>query len=475
MKIAIVWFRNDLRLHDNEALTKACEWADQVIPVYIFDPRQFQKSLFGFAKTGPFRAQFLLESVENLRRNLRNVGSDLIVRTGFPEEILPAMAEKYKAVWVFAHKEVAPEEKEVESKVEKALFGKVTTLELYWGSTLFHLEDLPLPVRAIPDVFTHFRNQIEKYAKVRATFPAPWKISTPVMTIPGEMPSLADLGVKMQSADARSVLKFQGGETAALERLQTYFWKNDRLKVYKDTRNELIGADYSSKFSAWLANGSLSPRHIYHEVLKYEAERKKNDSTYWMIFELLWRDYFRFIGKKFGSKLFLPGGIKDEPQPLRQDWERFQAWADGMTGIPFVDANMRELKSTGFMSNRGRQNVASFLVKDLGIDWRMGADYFESVLIDYDVCSNWGNWNYVAGVGNDPRENRYFSIPSQAERYDPKGAYVKLWLPELRDLPPNMIHQPYRFYPSELQRFRVSLGGSYPFPIINLDKKAEMR
>jgi deoxyribodipyrimidine photo-lyase len=157
----------------------------------------------------------------------------------------------------------------------------------------------------------------------------------------------------------------------------------------------------------------------------------KNESTYWLIFELIWRDYFRMITKKYGNRIFKAGGIKNKILQLRQDPDIFKRWTEGQTGIPFIDANMRELKQTGFMSNRGRQNVASFLVKDLKIDWRMGASYFEYTLIDYDVHNNWGNWNYVAGVGNDPREDRYFNTQLQAQRYDPSGKYVKRWLPEL--------------------------------------------
>ena len=177
-----------------------------------------------------------------------------------------------------------------------------------------------------------------------------------------------------------------------------------------------------------MAHGCISPRSIYHELKRYERERKKNVSTYWLVFELIWRDYFRFVCLKYGRKVFYRGGIKDLDREYSNDLELFEKWKNGETGQSFVDANMKELKLTGFMSNRGRQNVASFLVKDLNIDWRWGAAWFEHMLTDYDVCSNWGNWMYVAGVGNDPRENRYFNVPNQAEKYDPKGEFVQHWL-----------------------------------------------
>ena len=255
-----------------------------------------------------------------------------------------------------------------------------------------------------------------------------------------------------------------------IDRLNSYFWQEDLLKVYKETRNGLLGADYSSKFSPWLAHGCLSPRYIFEEVKKYEAERKKNQSTYWLIFELIWRDYFRFVAKKYGNRIFLQSGIRNQNMEAKGSKRIFQKWINGETGIPFIDANMIELKQTGFMSNRGRQNVASFLVKDLKINWTWGASYFESVLLDYDPCSNWCNWNYVAGVGNDPRENRYFNILSQAERYDPKGLYVKHWLPVLENVPNNFVHTPTDLPKNQQQSCDMRAGTDYPLPLVSFKK-----
>ena len=159
--------------------------------------------------------------------------------------------------------------------------------------------------------------------------------------------------------------------------------------------------------------------------MQFEA----NESTYWLVFELLWRDYFRFMMKKYNAKFFQQAGIQDKGITVnKHNMQQFQEWIDGNTGVDFVDANMLELKLTGFMSNRGRQNVASYLCNDLKLDWRYGASYFEQQLIDYDVCSNWGNWAYLAGVGNDPRGNRYFNIEKQANDYDKNKAYRNLWL-----------------------------------------------
>ena len=472
---AILWFRNDLRLHDHEALHTALESVSEVIPVFCFDPRWFGETSFGFAKTGPFRTQFLRQAVSDLRYRLREKGSDLIIRWGKPEEVLPEIALQYGAEGVFAHQEVTPEERQVEEALEKSLFAEGITLELIWGMSLYHLHDLPMPVGSLPEVFTQFRKQVEKMADVREQFPTPEQISGPGIPDPGDLPSWEQLGLTEPQHDERAVLPFQGGESAGLERLYDYFWEEDRLKEYKETRNGLLGSGYSSKFSAWLAMGCLSPRKIYDEVKRYEDLRTKNKSTYWLIFELIWRDFFRFIAKKHGHKLFQISGIKNETWRGSVDWGKFEKWKEGETGIPFVDANMKEIKHSGFMSNRGRQNVASFLVNDLGLDWRMGAEYFESLLVDYDPCSNWGNWNYVAGVGNDPREGRYFNVISQAKRYDSQGEYVKHWLPVLADLPSGMVHEPYEAYPNQLRQHGVELGENYPQPVVNLNRRAAAR
>jgi deoxyribodipyrimidine photo-lyase len=243
------------------------------------------------------------------------------------------------------------------------------------------------------------------------------------------LPTLEDLGLKKNTIDSRAVLQFKGGETEALHRMNHYFFDTKSISKYKETRNGMIGADYSSKFSAWLALGCLSPREIFYELKKYETQYEANESTYWLVFELLWRDYFRFMMKKYHTKFFQQNGIQNKAIEInKHNSMQLQNWINGKTGVDFVDANMVELKLTGFMSNRGRQNVASYLCNDLKLDWRYGAAYFEQQLIDYDVCSNWGNWAYLAGVGNDPRDNRYFNIEKQAQYYDKNAKCRKLWL-----------------------------------------------
>ncbi|UJP67001.1 DASH family cryptochrome [Mongoliitalea daihaiensis] len=465
----VVWFRNDLRVHDNASLFSAVTKYEEVIPVYCFDERQFTTTRLDLPKTGPHRARFLWESINNLKEKLRGLGSNLLVLIGKPEELVVDIAIKYEASAIFFSEEVTEEEKKVEEALEHHAWSKGIKTEAFWQSTLFHLQDLPFPVNQTPEVFTQFRKECEKFSRIQKVFATPKQINSPSFQEEESVEiDLKMLGLKEPEISPNGVLRFEGGESAALGRLQTYFWEQDLLKVYKETRNGLLGADYSSKFSPWLTLGCISPKYIYWEVLRYEKERKKNQSTYWLIFELIWRDYFRFICKKHGNKVFQLKGLKNVAEKWNRNESMFWKWAEGQTGIPFVDANMRELNQTGFMSNRGRQNVASFLVNDLGIDWRWGASYFESVLIDYDVCSNWGNWMYVAGVGNDPRENRYFNILKQAQNYDKKGDYIRHWIPELADIKGFDIHQPHTLSPSVLRSCNVSLGGNYPHPIVKM-------
>jgi deoxyribodipyrimidine photo-lyase len=392
-------------------------------------------------------------------------------------EIIQQLNDTCPVTSIHFHSEVTAEELLVESNLINQLPDHIA-IHKYQGHTLYRPEDLPFTIAKLPELFTNFRKQTEKYGKIAPPFPSPTKLVSPPSTLSfGEIPQLSDLiadsTFPLLPTEPRAVLKFVGGETAGKQRLNDYFWRNDRLKSYKETRNQMLGADYSSKFSAWLAHGCLSPRYIHTEVQKYEAERVANDSTYWLIFELLWRDYFRFICAKHGNKIFRASGLQGIDIPWRQDQQLFQLWQEGKTGFPLVDANMRELKLTGFMSNRGRQNVASFLTKNLGIDWRMGAEWFESCLIDYDVTSNYGNWNYTAGVGNDQRGFRFFNIHKQAQDYDPKGEYVKHWLTELQSVPSSKVHQPHQLLPVEQSRSNLKMGADYPFPIVDLFASAK--
>jgi deoxyribodipyrimidine photo-lyase len=468
----MVWYRNDLRIHDHQPLIEACQKSQFVLPVFCFDPRQFQSTAYHTLKTGYFRTRFLIESIQDLRASFQALGANLLVRVGYTEEILLELAQKYGIQKVFAFKEVATEEIALADIVEEKLWKKGISMDLYLGNTLYNKEDLPFPIKDIPDTFTLFRKRVERDTFIRECFPAPKVVQVPTDIEWGNIPDIKEFPVQEEAWDDRSVMEFRGGETEGLKQLKEYIWDRELIKTYKITRNGLIGRDYSSKLSAWLSLGCLSPRRVYSEIRLFEKEKISNDSTQWLIFELLWRDYFRFVFKKYGSKLFLEKGLKQKGPESSKIMEELylEKWKKGETGIPFIDANMREMNATGFMSNRGRQNVASFLVHDLKIKWTLGAAYFEEKLVDYNPSSNWGNWAYIAGVGNDPRENRYFNILKQSFDYDPKGEYVKRWCPELQNLPPYLIHQPYVMNQEQKELYNVYPGNTYPLPIVEFKK-----
>ena len=470
MDTAVVWFRDDLRVRDNPTLVDAIAAANSVVPVYTFDPRRRGDSEYGPTKHAPHRSRFRREAVLDLRDALRQRGGDLLVRTGRPEEVVPSVAADVDADAVFAGTKPATEELTTERAVRDALAESGVDLERRWTHTLYHLSDLPTPYDDINDTFTPWRKGVEADAEVRDPVAAPESMPTPDDLEAGEVPTLPELGVEEPTDDDRGVLRFEGGESAGVERVEAYLWEGDHLREYKETRNGLLGADYSSKFSAWVAAGCLSPRWIHREVRRYEDERVENEDTYWLVFELLWRDFFQFQFLKHGAEFFAPDGIRDVDVEWRRDRTAFRRWADGETGVPFVDANMRELNRTGYMSNRGRQNVASFLADALGVDWRWGAAYFESRLVDYDVASNWGNWAYQAGVGNDSRDD-FFDVPSQAEYYDDDAAYVQTWLPELEALPPEYAHRPWRLSEDEQAQYGVELGIDYPRPMLDVEAR----
>ena len=434
MKRSIVWFTTDLRLNDNETLVQAIQQTDEVIPVYCIDEQHFQTSEFGFNKTGVFRAQFLLESLIDLDMRLRELGSGLIVVKGNPKIEIFKLAEKYNTQKVFAKKQVGYEELVVQSKVEIELKKINVTLETLDTTSLYHPDDLPFTINSIPEVFTDFRKRVEKNAKLRKPISAPAFITSPAIE-KLNLPSLSELGLENYGFDCRAAYPFEGGETVGIKRVCNYLFETHAIANYKETRNGMIGENYSSKFSPWLALGCISPKMIYHEIKKYESTHFANESTYWLIFELLWRDYFHFMMRKYPTHFFTSKGInKRNVSKNNHDAVLFEKWKTGQTENDFINANMNELNQTGFMSNRGRQNVASYLCHDLKLDWKYGAAFFEQQLIDYDVSSNWCNWAYIAGVGNNPRGVSIFNIEKQSNDYDKNKTYRNLWLTKKNEI-----------------------------------------
>lgn len=426
--IALVWFKNNLRVQDNTVLNEAIRNHKSVIACYCFDPRHYQISKFGYKKTEQFRAKFLIESIEDLKKNLKALNIELFVTVKTPETAILSLTEQFNINWIYSQKEWTSEETKVSDCLNSILPDDVKLIEIY-DQFLFHPADISMGFQAIPNVFTVFRKKVEKYSKVRPSLKNHSVEKIESIVNDTEIPTLKDLGFENFETHPNSAFPFKGGETAALNRLKDYFFVTKKLGVYKKTRNGLVGKDFSSKFSPWLANGSISARTIYWQIKTFERVYFENQSTYWLIFELIWRDYFKYISLKYQNNIFKIGGILRKDYDWKTNDVLIQKWINGETRSSFVNANMIELKKTGWMSNRGRQNVASFFAKELLLDWRIGAAYFEAMLIDYDVHSNYGNWMYVAGVGNDPRD-RKFNVDLQAERYDANGKFQQLWLQE---------------------------------------------
>ncbi len=423
----LIWFRNDLRVEDNTSLLQATKKNGTTIGVYCFDPRHFAETQYGFKKTAQFRAKFLLETVTELKNNLAHKNISLLVLHDLPENVLPKIIEEHAISNVFFQNEWTTEETTVLQNLKNKASN--TNWIATYDQFLFHPASIPYQnLQSIPEVFTEFRKACEKQVVVQKPVTIPTQFTENKIQNATILPTMRDLGFDDFESHPSSAFPFKGGENEALNRMQYYFWETKKITEYKKTRNGLIGLDYSSKLSAWLANGSISARTIYWKIIQFEKEITKNEDTYWLIFELIWRDYFKYISLKHGDAIFKIDGILHKNYDWKTNKKALNQWIHGNTPDRFVNANMIELQKTGWMSNRGRQNVASYWAKEWEQDWRIGAAYFESFLIDYDVHSNYGNWMYNSGVGNDPRD-RKFNTKRQAEMYDGDGKYQQLWLP----------------------------------------------
>ena len=503
--IAIYWFRNDLRLSDQPSFKNACAQATRLAPIFIHDSAYQAETRWGFERMGPHRKRALRSALQALKAQLHERQSDLLEYQGDPVDTLIELAKTFRVEAIFCEEIAAPEEQQQVARLRKAGL----TVNTLWHSSLLAPHDLPFAIEQLPLVFTEFRVAVEK-AKVLVlppeaapanvpphpdrlvdnrttvndrTLPLPPESfgSLESFGSPGSLDSLDSLGSlgslgsfesteSLTKLDARSSLTFStandfAGSQGGLRHTQQYF-ERKLAHSYKATRNQLSGLDYSTKFSVWLASGALSARMLYRQLQDFVAEHGANDGSYWIWFELLWRDYFRFLHLRFGAQLYRRSGLRQRTaieQRAQRDGktyfnsgkshvnagkpqdtagitqaggaviktpaqaELFERWCMGECGEPFIDAGMRELRHTGYLSNRLRQVVASYLIHNLKLDWRAGAAWFESQLIDYDVYSNQGNWLYIAGLGTDPRGGRAMRTDKQALEHDRDETYRKQW------------------------------------------------
>ncbi|KAH8730512.1 DNA photolyase, FAD-binding/Cryptochrome [Phaeosphaeriaceae sp. PMI808] len=496
------------------------------LPVYVFPANQIESSGFLASpldrnpypearsqiakvwRTGPHRAKFIGEGVWDLKQQLEglNCGSGLEMRVGMIGDVVSNIIESYlkksgndgsepRITGIWMTDDDGTEEKHDQRVVEQ-IAAKHDIPFKVWVDEKFYIHDRDLPYKNIselPNVYTTYRKSLEPLRnRPRQQLPTPTQLpplppDIPSQKAPFKIPSSLDSLLKailsplhkdptytlpnppQWSTGVQSAHPFNGGETAGLDRI-AHLVSSGAMSTYKATRNGMLGLDFSTKLSAFLAQGHISARQVHWAMVDFEEGRGagkevsdygkgENEGTAAVRFELLWRDYMRLCMRKFGYKMFALYGIQPHPQKGRGDqqlkskrhWhalnspngpsddtmatlEAFTRFRSGRTGVGLIDASNRELFLTGYTSNRARQNVASFLSSHLNIDWRIGAEWYEFLLTDYDAASNWGNWQYVAGVGNDPRQGRIFNPVKQALDYDAKGEYIKAWVPELRSI-----------------------------------------
>ncbi|WP_129714404.1 DASH family cryptochrome [Pedobacter sp. SYP-B3415] len=418
-KKILVWFRNDLRLHDNEIVLEALAKSEEILPVYVFDPRHYE-TVNGFQKTGQIRARFIIESVAALKASLEAIGGNLLVRSGYPEELIPGLVREYEINEVYHHREVAAEETRISARVEDALWKLKINLKHFIGHTLYNKEDLPFPIKDIPDAFNQFKKKTERDAVIKPCFEAPERVSVVQASDWGTIPELQTLGYQDFVRDERDAFNMTGGEAAGL----TYLRKFIDSSAAVQGKNKVL----PSRMSAWLALGCVSPRKIYWSIKQAEQRFGARNHFNQVIIGLLWRDYFRFMFKKHGNTYFKKGGFKNEAPPeARNQSSLFKKWKQAQTGHGVIDAIMNELNFTGFISHSARQLVAVYLVYELKVDWTLGASYFEEKLIDYCPASNWGNWAGMSGVGSDQKNKGSFDLEKEVKNIDPEGLYASTW------------------------------------------------
>ena len=460
----IIWFRNDLRIHDNEALTDALNSSKEVYPVYVFDTRTFEgQTKYGFPKTGSIRSRFIHECVDNLKSSLQSLGSDLIIRKGLPEVEIYHLARDLNTSWVFCNRERTQEEIEVQDALERRLWSVGQELRYSRGKMLYYTADLPFPVNHTPDSFLQFRKEVDRIIAIREPLPPPSMLPAFNAEIDGETLSNYDVSNRLKLQKCLNEVS-KGGEKHGLELLEKVC--DDSIKSVK----KLTAVSPTSSFSPYLSQGCLSPKTIYFKI-KSIVERTGigNDFFDDMYRHLLWRDFHRLMGKKHGNNIFKKGGLANSVRgDLSDDMSKFRLWSDALTGFPIVDAGITELKSTGNISRHVRRAVASFLVDELKVNWQVGAEYFESHLIDYDPCSNYGNWNYIAGLTNDNTELRYINPIRRSARLDPDGSYISKWFPTISKIPEEFRHQPFELSEEQQKKYNFVLGRDYPKACIRL-------
>ena len=427
MDVTLYWITQDLRLDDNPALTRAAQ-SDALICAFCIDQHWFSPHRYHVSSMGMHRWQFLQQSLVSLSEALAALNQHLHLEYGYPELQLAALIAKHKVTRLVCSRQFGSDEQ----KIINYLAGCFPQLEIEQtdATTLFDKDQVPAAPHHLLKGFTPFREQMEPLP-VPQPLQAPMSLPRPMLRVVGMTSHpdwIPDRYTRLQHNGGTGPL-FAGGETAAHHHLTSYF-ATDLPLHYKRVRDQLDGWENSSKLSPWLNTGCLSVRRVKQVLSQFEHSHGASESTIWLYFELLWREYFQWLALAQGNRLFSLRGLAAKAPHACLHPERYQKWCHGNTPWPIVNACMRQLKLTGYLSNRGRQIAASCFVNELGMDWRYGAAWFEHQLTDYNVASNWGNWQYIAGVGVDPRGGRHFNLEKQTHTFDPDGRFVADWAPD---------------------------------------------
>ena len=435
MRTAIVLFTRDLRVHDNPALAVAAREAGRIVPLFVFDEAILESA---FAR--PNRVAFLLDALRDLDASLTARGARLVLRSGDLVAETLALARGVGASAVFVAEDASGYAQRRQRRLEEACRGDRIDLRVTPGVTVAPLSSIETSSGSHYSVFTPFYRAWSK-APRRPVESAPRRLSMPTGVSRGRMPTLSRLVDGSPSPELPP-----GGETHGRQRLSA--WLRSGIVGY-DANHDTLAADATSRLSPYLHFGCLSPL----EVACRAGEIAGGAS---FVRQLAWRDFFHQL---LAAR---PETAHEDMRPRGDRWsgdrDALEAWKNGQTGYPIVDAGMRQLLREGYMHNRARLITASFLVRDLRVDWRAGARHYFDWLVDGDVANNVGNWQWVAGTGANPRPNRAFNPLRQAHRFDPDGAYVRRYVNELAAIEGSAVHEPWKL--------RENVPG-YPTPIVD--------
>jgi deoxyribodipyrimidine photo-lyase len=460
----LVWFRRDLRLRDNPALSAACKECREIVPLFVFDEPLLRSHVFGSACVG-----FMLGCLDELRRSLAGHGLTLAWQTGEPIDTVLRMARDLAVDAVYWNRDYEPVALERDRTIRQRLAQQGRTVRTFKDHVVFEAEE----------VLGQTGQPFQRYSAYRDRWWITWRAATPsVLPVPAfpsrHRGSVLD-AVAWPSATALGYnpvpLWIEPGEQAAHARLQWFL--RGPVHEYVSGRN-LPAIEGTSKLSPHLRFGTISARTLVHAALDALSKggRVSRADVFSWIDELVWREFFQQVLAAFPRVAEGPFKTKPglpAPRPAGPDRNRlFAAWCQGQTGYPIVDAGMRQLNQTGWMHNRMRMVVASFLVKDLRIDWQSGERHFMQQLVDGDLAANNGNWQWCASTGTDAMQGyRIFNPTIQSEKFDPEGEYIRRYVPELADVPTKLIHEPHLMPQEEQERAGCRIGSEYPAPIVD--------